>query len=289
MSFFRRLLRKLGPGWLVKDQLPETAPGGAAEVDSRSLYTVALVLDASLQRVRNGILARFPGNPPAGAKDASTAGAPPDALSLICRDRIIRRGPAEPEANIVARLQRAIDDHRVRGNAWAMLEQLQGFFAPRAFKISLVNEHGNFYTIDADGTRSRDKAEPWDWDGSLITDAWARFWVIVYSEDGVPFEPGPAWGDAEQWGGAWGTKGYTWGSTATPEDVTGARAIMLDWMMAGSRGVSLVVAFDDSDFEPGAGAPPLPDGTWGLPYKIVAGVAVPARNQDAAYWRGTQP
>jgi hypothetical protein len=289
MSFFRRLLRKLGPGWLVKDQLPPTMPDGGSEVDSRSLWTVALTLDAQLQRMRDGIGARYPGNPPAGAKLATTNGAPDDALGLIGRDRLIRRGPSEPVANYVARLQRAIDDHRVRGNAWAMLEQIQGFLAPRAVKVAYVNEHGNFYTLDADGTQTRNKYTDWDWDGSALTDAWARFWIVIYCESGSPFEPGPTWGDSQLWGGGWGGAGYTWGSTATVDHVFGVRAILDDWLMAGSRGVAVVLSFDDSDFAPSDTAPPLPDGTWRNYGKTAAGIEVNARNVDGRYWKGTGP
>lgn len=286
MSFFRELVRRLGPGWLVKDRLPDNAPVEQKEVDSRVLWAISLIMDAQLQRLRDGILARYPG--PAGAKPG-TPGAPDDALSLIGRDRLIRRGPIEPADHYVARMNGYLDYHHVRGNAWAMLGQVQGILAPRAVKVALVNEHGNFYTIDEDGTRRRDKYSAWDWDGSLLTDAWARFWVIVYSEDGTPFQPGPTWGSASLWGGAWGTPGYTWGSTATPEDVFGVHQVIVDSMMAGSRCVSVVLSFDDSDFDPAAAAPPLPDGTWGPEYKLVAGVQVPNRNPDGRYWKGTGP
>lgn len=282
MSFFRSLVRRLGPGWLVKDELPD-----GTEVDNRFLYAVSLVLDAQLERFREGILARFPG--PAGARSRSTPGAPADALHLIGRDRLIRRGPAEPADHFESRCVRAIDDHRVRGNAWALLEQIQGMLAPRAVKVALVNEHGNFYTIDADGTRTRDKHTAWDWDGSALEDAWARSWVVIYTEGGVPFEEGPAWGDDDQWGGAWGTDGYTWGSTATPDEAIGVQQTLPDWIMAGSRVQNVILSFDDSDFDPSDSAPPLPDGTWGPEYKIVGGVAVPNRNTHARYWKGTGP
>lgn len=291
MSLFRNLVRFLGPSWLVKDYLDD-----GTETDSRTLWSISLVLDAQLERLRRGILARYPG--PAGAKPG-TPGAPDDALPLLCRDRLIVRGPSEPVSHVTARLQRAIDDHRVRGNAWALLEQIQGVLSPRAVKVALVNEHGNWYTLAADGTKTRSKPRftdgggtihpTWNWDGSALVDAWARAWVIIYCEDGALFQPGPTIGDPALWGGTVENPAATISSTATQDEAIAVLQILPDWIMAGSRLLYVVLSFNDSDFDPSAAQPPLPDGTWANYSKNVGGTQVPARNTDGRYWKGTGP
>lgn len=267
----RKLIPALGPAWLTKDQVQ------GEETDSRMLYPGALVSDALLERARLGTRARFPGG-----------GAPEDALAYIGRDRSIIRGPSESREAYEARLQRAIDDHRVRGNPWALMEQVRGYCSPHAIRCRTVDEHGNWRTIDRDGTRSTYRASAWDWDGSTLSAAWARFWLLIYPTTGTPKQPWDregTWGD----GATWGDDGETLGSTATPDDVQAIRSIVRTWKRAGSRCLWILVVFDDTAFDPADTAPPLPDGTWGDWSMNSGGVQVPTRSTDAIYWKGTGP
>lgn len=266
MSLFRSLVRLLGPGWLVKDELPN-----GKKIDSRVLYAQSLVFDALAKRVRDGILARYP--VPADAKKGKP-GAPDDALPLLGRDRMIRRGPLEPRESIIGRLRRARKDHKTRGAAWPLLAQVQGFLAPRPTKVAIVNEHGTFWTRDIDGTETQIEGTSWDWDGADLDDNWARFWVIIYSESGVPFDKSPPLGPSA---GTLGTPNKTVGTTATSQEVQGIRRVVDEWAPDGSVCVSIIISFDDAGFAPDSLT--LPNGTWGRWRN---------RNPNGRYWRGTQ-
>ena len=273
MSFLA-LLRTLGPEWLVGDEITE-ANGTKTKTDSRILGPIALLLDAERQSLRDGVRARMPGV------------APLDALSYIGGALKILRGPEEGEDAYRARLIRGIDDLRQLGIAWGMLEQIRGYCTPHAVRVRLVNNHGNMYTIDRDGSRSIDRHTAWNWDGD--TAAWARFWVLIYMTTGSPQKP---WAQVDSWGDVgltWGTEGKTWGSTATPADVFSIRRIVRDWKPSGSTCVSIIPVFNDTAFDPSDTAPPLPDGTWHTwgRYGVTPGRKTPARSSDAIYWRGT--
>ncbi len=269
MSTFRSIISTLGPNWLVRDVA--SPYGTAVETASRVLWPIMALYDAGAQRIHLGIKARFPGG-------GSTA----DSLTYLGRDRQIVRGPTEPRTGYELRLQRAFDDWKLAGNAWAVLEQLRAYLTPHECKVSLVNNHGRWRTIEADGTRTRDNTSAWNWDGS--TEQWSRYWILIYMT-GSPLMP---WQRAATWGSGqlWGTAGKTWGSSATPEEVQAVRRIVSTWKHAGSRCVNICICFD-STLGPDATSPPGPDGLWGNWSKNVGGVQVPARSSSAIYWRGT--
>lgn len=277
MTTFRERLKDLGPNWLVRDRVT-TPDGTTTEVDSRTLWPIMFYFDATYERIARGIRARFPGG-----------GAPADALGYIGRDRMVVRGPAETRASYELRLQRYLDDLRLAGGAWAVLEQLRAYCTPHAVKVSLVNNHGRWRTIERDGTRSRENVSEWDWDG-LGSAAWSRYWILIYMTLGTPQQPWarlPGWGDPDLWGGAWGDPTASFGSTATQNDIQAIRRICsAPWKHGGSRLVNICVCFDET-LAPDEAAPPLPDGTWGNWSKNVGGVQVPARDPSAIYWKGT--
>ena len=109
---------------------------------------------------------------------------------------------------------------------------------------------------------------------------WSRFWVVIYP-NGL-WTAGPKWGDV---GFTYGMPGKTWGSTATRDEVVSVQSIVRDWKPAGTRCVNIIIAFDNTSFDPtvardGAG---LPDGTWGNWGKLVGGVWLPARLSTARF------
>lgn len=275
MSGLRTIIRKLGPGWLVRDSV--TLPDGTTlEVDNRVLYAIALLYDALITRIQLGVKARFPG-----------AGATEDSLVYIGRDRLIARGPAETREVYEGRLPGAIDKHRTRGNAWRMMEQIRAYCSPHAVRVRVWTERGKVYTLDRDESTSVVRTTDWDWDGSALEDAWARFWVLIYVTTDATPQPWQriTWG---QPGLQWGTSGYTWGSTASPADVQAIRNIVEAWKMEGSHCQYIMVVFDDTEFDPTDTAPPLPDGTWGPWSKNSGGTQVATRSDKAIYWPGTR-
>lgn len=269
----RDVVHEMGPGWLVKETI--VVGSDSVEVDNRVLYAMALVLDALSQRQSMGTAAKFPSY------------APDDALNLIGRDRLIVRGPDESVSSYQARLIRYLSDHKVRGNPWALMEQIRGYCSPHAVKVRTVDEHGNWRFIDSDGTRSRTLGDDWDWDGSALTDAWGRFWLIIEPASlSEPWAPGPDIGDPDLWDGEIGTPGYTIGSTATPNDVASIRSIVKAWKRAGVKCVNVILSFRSAQFIPSSSDNPDGSPSWsGYSYNN-AGTQVPARDFFGRYWLG---
>lgn len=269
MNTYFRIARKFfGPAWLTEDG-ESGLVGWASDV----------IKDAFTERLRLGLLARFPQQDPEGTPAAD------DALAAIGRDRRIVRGFAETSATYAARLLRWLDDWQAAGSAFALMEQLAAYCGPGP-SFRTVDVRGNWYSRDAEGNEtSLLQRGNWDWDNAAnALSRWSRFWVIIYP-NGL-WTVGPKWGDA---GAVWGTPGRTWGTTATPEQVTSIRSIISDWKPGGTKCVNVVVAFDSTSFDPttardGTG---LPDGTWGLPSEQNGSEAqVPTRLSTARYWDG---
>ncbi len=263
----REVIRLLGPGWLVRDELPD-----GTECDNRVLYAIALVLDAFLQRRQDGVQAAQP----------STA--PDDALPRIARDRLILRGPNESRDALVVRLNRAITDHRTKGNAFTLQEQVRGYLSPHLIRSATVDQRGTWKRIDRDGTRETVRTSTWAWDGVSLAAARTRWWLIVYPTTDVPKRP---WAKSAPWGATgkvWGTPKATWGSTATSDEIAGLRLIARSWKPAGTGCLWIIVCFVDASaaFAP---ATPGPDGTWGNWSKNQAGTQVRARSADGIYIR----
>ena len=267
--------RKLGLSWLAKDQL--LVDDEPLETESRFLFTSEMMASSRLDRLRTGILCRFPGN----------GTMPADALQYAGRDRKIRRGPAEPQDVYELRLVGAIDKHRTRGNAWRMMEQIRAYCYPHAVRVRIWTDRGDVYTLDRDETTDLVRATAWDWDGTFGVDGvWSRFWVLIYVTTDATPQPWQrlTWGmPGLVWGGP-----YTWGSTATPADVQSIRSIVETWKPEGTHCRHIMVVFNDAAFDPADTAPPLPDGTWGPWTKPSGTTKVPTRSADAIYWPGTR-
>lgn len=261
---FRTAFYALLPSWLTSDD------------GERVVGSLAAVKDLFVERMRQGLLARYPSY------------TPPTGLPYLGRDRGIVRGIGEPEASYRVRLLRYLDDHKIRGNPFALLEQLRAYCGGDGIRVRTVDRRGNWFTIDRDGTRDFTLGTGnWDWDPLPASPQWARFWVIIYpTADGLPWGPaagtfGPAGG---AWGSAIGTPGYTIGTTATTAEVASVRTIIRQWQPDGTRCEWIIIAFDDASFDPTA---PEPDGTWKNWGKDDgAGGYVPARLKTARYWKG---
>lgn len=267
--YFRVSRKFAAPAWLTSGEGEQLG------------YALDAIKDAWAMRLFQGLLARFPQNGPNGQT------APDDALAAQGRDRRIVRGINEPSAAYAARLIRWLDDWATAGNPFALMKQLAGYCGTSptgllpAFRT--VDVRGNWYTLDVTRTEfvSINQGN-WDWDGNPAALAnWSRFWVVIYP-NGL-WTP-TTWGS----GNTWGQPGLTWGTTATPDQVSSIRGIVSDWKAAGTTCVNIIIAFDSSSFNPttvrdGTG---LPDGTWGTNAKIVNGQYLPSRLSTARYWDG---
>lgn len=263
---WRDFIVQIAPGWLQRSW------GGAF------LYVPGLMADALTQWTMEGIRARFPGR------------APDDALPVIGRDRLIRRGFDEPRATYERRLLAWLDSHRIRGNPCRMLDEVAAYLAPHAVRMRTVSQKGTWVTRETDGSFVfQRKLGNWDWDGEPTgEDNWARWWCILYPPASLWTQGDSYWGDPELWGGEWGLAGskQTWGSTATTDQSRTIREILREWKPAGTTCVNIIIAFDHASFDP---ASPEPDGLWGGHAKLVGGEWVKARLDTALYWHGTAP
>jgi len=260
----------------IKSWLPSWLGGaGASGTDDELVAgSLALMLDDYVARARFGLLSRFPGVAVYLDDEA--------ALAAIGRDRRIIRGIDEPAAAYAARLSTALDDHRTRGNPFALLRQLRAYLQADCV-VRTVDQRGNWFTIEADGTETTSiDTGNWDWDGSPASH-WSRFWVVIYPVGGTdPWARNGQIGDADLWGaGVVGTAGKTVGTTATPAQVASVRQIIRDWKPANAICEWIIIAFDAATFTP-AGATD-PNGEWG---SWGNHTGAPVRLSSARYWRG---
>ena len=262
--YFRTSRQFMGPPWLVSN--------GESQLVG---YTLDTLKDQLTERTRQSLLARFPQQDPYGTPASD------DALAAIGRDRRIVRGINESSASYAARLLLWLDTWNTAGNPITLLKQLAAYCGPLP-NFRTVDVRGNWYSLTGGVPSVSLNQGNWDWDGNpLALTYWSRFWIIIYP-NGL-WSTGSTWGDGSKWG-----DGRTWGSTATLDQVQTIRGIVRDWKPAGTTCVNIILAFDNSSFNPatardGAG---LPDGTWGNWGKTVNGQNVPARLSTARYWDG---
>ncbi len=255
---FRDSILAVSPPFLVEE-------GGTAEAVQ---YAEGLAMDGLADWAIDAVLASMPGF------------GTPEANYLIGRDMQIDRGPNETDAHYEARLQGAVDSHRVRGSGPELCRQLLAWFSPStSTPIRIVSNRAVWHEIDTTTevvTKTVDGTN-WTWDALTPTNWW-RGWVIVDSSAG-PWNQDDKWGDASLWGGAWGGTG-SWGSSADPADIAAIQRIVDRWKPAHIFAVNIIVTFDADLFEVADASGPgdNPDGdsdtsAWRLDYA-------------AAFWRG---
>ncbi len=239
-------------------------PGG---VGARLLDSIGNELDEIHSRLKQSILARFPG---VGTNTA---------LPYLGRDDKLEIGLVESEDDFAARLPGALDEHATKGNARTLLRQLRSFFAGTAVpSIRVVSDRGLWHEIDC-VTGTITKTAPsgnWQWDAYSYgvadagTQRWWRAWVVIDMSSG-PWGPPVAYGDPITYG-----DGSMYGlSGATREELAKLARLLGTWKPKNVHVVHPIVTFDASLFNP-ADAPgyPMPDGTFGEPTN---------RPTDAAY------
>lgn len=289
LARFRHAFRALLPRWLGGGPDPRKPPvgfyGPPEWDDGRKVaYALGVVKDAFVERARVGLISRFP-------EFASTS-----ALNVIGRDRRMTRGLGESDAAWARRLVqwRFPRGHRVRGNPFALLTQIQAYL-PEKLRVRTVDRRGNWYELSRDGVESYywNRAN-WNW-GVFTGPDWSRFWVIIYVR--LPSEVGdpealwerPKWGERK-----YGAANAHWGTTATNADHESIRTIIREWKPAGTMQETVLIAFGDDDdvFNPLDVVNP-PTAEWYRYSSYDAGVRVPIRESSVRYWyfspRSTPP
>lgn len=253
---FRSLIRWLVPGWLNS---------GDGE---KHLQVLAALIDASTERLRLGMLQRYP----------SYAGEA--ALALIGKARGIVRGRVESAGRYATRLAhwRFPRGHRVRGSAEALLEQVGDYFGGTWCATS--DRNGNVFQRAADGTvtvtHGATFAQPTDYP----PEEWGRFWLFIQLPGSrvTGLHLTAEWSDLgadDTWGGALGTPGTVIGMRDwSPEDTEAIRGLFVGqhpWKPEGVWAEWLVVTLDPAYLS--TEAPPI---RWA---KVEAGHTVPARER----------
>jgi hypothetical protein len=261
---FREVWRWLVPRWLG-------VPDDTEDEGARVNHTIALVMDATLERARQGLDARFP----------SRTGE--SANQLTAADRGLLRGRSEALAAFAARLKawRTPRTHRVRGSAIELLTQVWHYWG--GVRALTIDARGRRYLITVGGVASKDALSAWDWDSAdaeySAADE-ARFWIDV-STHPLGVVATPDLGDPALWGGAVGTAGYTLGQVgATLADVLAMRNLFAHyaWHPEHTRPEWLILRIGAT-----TGAP-TPDGTWRHWSLNVLGTQTPTRASSYRYW-----
>jgi len=229
---FRKVMKWLVPGWAYSGE-------GAAKLDSW-----AWTLDDGVARLREGATARFPSY------------SADDALALLGDDRGIPRGRDETSEHYASRLLRwrSPRGHRVRGNAFALLEQVAEYWGiADSGTLRTYDCSGNIFRLDG-GVEYSSHGSAWRWDSRSAAE-WSRFWLEITSTlPGVTYAPD--FGDPALWGGALGTPGYAVGVVgATSADFQAMRDLLYgghSWRPAGTQPEWLTLGFGLSPEPAGA-------------------------------------
>jgi hypothetical protein len=257
-------------------------------VSGKLLNVFGMSIDGLIEKADQGVKARIP-----TLCDAS-------ALQYIGNDRVIPRGPNEPEASYRIRLQRAYDTWAMAGNSRTVLGQVLPVAAPLTPRIRTVDDSSGWYTYEdgADTSQPPDFAPgviagrgEWDWDGHPSTfdshpvgkQAWWRYWLVIYATDG--------WiGKAPKCGSGMkcGDKSISCGLNAPSAIMKGVQSIVAKWQRKGAWCRWIVISFDDALFDPGLTADGThnPAGTFGPWAAPVGGAYVPTRFANARYCDG---
>ena len=278
----RDLIRSISPTWLQD---------GIAE---KYLYSAALVLDGTVDRVQQGVQGAMPEK------------CDPSFLPYIGRDRSTVRGISESDASFASRCKTAIYDWHFAGISGGVIQAVLGYLTPAAPMIRIVwSATGGWlnptqWAWTPDGAPREQTPESisnlgaspywctWIWDGIANR---RRFWLILYvNSTGAPWiNSGTHYGDGRTYG-----NGHLYGvGGITAAQIETMRGLVKTWKAAHSRCEWIVVSFDPAMFDPlytgdlpGANGS-LPDGNWGSDGKDDGlGNYIYARDVNARYIPG---
>ena len=273
----RDLAYSISPTWLQ------------GEIGEKYIYSQALIVDATADRVEQGTRAKMPGK------------CDPTALPCIARDRGVVKGIGDTDATYAERCRTAVTDWHFSGIAGGTMRVLLDFITidvrPACSVVWASNGGTNltqWYTLaeaeprgTAPNSFSNLSATPYffDWTWDAIENR-RRFWIILHINaagtpwiaDGRTYADGSTYGD----GHLYGVSGITAAQVETLRQLAG------QWKAAHAC-CQIVVALDATSFDPfstaslpGANAT-LPNGTWLNFGHDVAGAYVPARLSTARY------
>jgi hypothetical protein len=282
----RDRIKALSPSWLQD---------GTSE---RLMFNYGFALDAVLEKLTQGVLARFPTR------------AQPDANTATGADRLTQQGITESASSFARRLQRAIDAARFTGSSRGVLSQVLGYLLAMTPAVRTVSSSYDrsaspatriSTTWDSYPVGRSPDAEPvhllvttaagnWDWDSlSQVSGSYGWWGSFLILDTEFPNNWARAatwrWGDL---GLTWGTIPGSWGLDVEPGVVEAIRQIVTVQKGGHTWLREIIVSLDPTLFDSSqpAGGGVNPDGHFGRWSKIVGGVVVPARFANARYCGG---
>lgn len=253
----------------------------------RYIYPMGLFLDIWADATIFAVQARFPD------------GAPEDAFTWLAQDRQIDRGFQEPISSYKERLKLWLDLWRRAGSAESIMVALGGYITPSLATMRTVSNSSAWDTIEAG-----DSPPPvhvlvsppnWDWDSAVYghktadptdpeyTAKWYRAWVIIFPPTSL-WEQTQVLGDGSTLG-----DGRVLGFTGTADEAESIRQQVAKWKPAHAIVVNIILAFDNTQFDPATPYPDfsLPDGTLRWYGLRVGDQYISTRGQfQAAYLEG---
>jgi len=242
MFRFRTAFKHLVPSWL------STGDGELV------LFSLGLIKDAFYTRILAGHESKFP----------SRTG--PSGLKLIGDDRGFIQGRDESNANYAARLIRWRNPkgHKVRGSAFALLEQVSIYFG--GVRCWTIDRNGNRHERDENAVETFSYEYAWNWDGAPASPRWARFWIVITPNPEINVTKHPSIDDPTLWDGATFDGATEVGVTLDQAGISAADVIAIKrlltgraWKPAGTRAEFAIIMLTDHNTT----SPPAPDGTWG--------------------------
>lgn len=245
----------------LRDTLAQIVPRWLqGTIGARLLFSIGVQLDALLDWSADGIKARFPGHPDQG----------PDALSLVGSERRIRRGPTETDAGYAARLLTWWDDHKHRGNPFALMSQFARYWDPGGSSLDfhLLYESGQrFIRTLGNIFGPQDGVTPLGSPFDSNVAQWARWWLVVEWPTGIGVDG--LWSDPGVWddGGTWDTNL----SVATVDDI---RVVPTEWNAAHCLGNVILLSPGSDLWDVPVGGLWSDPGVWGDGSDILT-IAIP--------------
>lgn len=224
---FRDALTQAVPRWLRREH------------GAKILFAVGVQLDALMDGLVAGVKSRWPG----------AYGF--ESLTIVGRERRMRRAIAETDEGYAERLRGWLDAHRMRGGPYGLLEQVHTYYAAAPFAVDLIYYSGRMFQMDAAGAVSlyADAGALFPWVPDARADLWSRQWLIYQWP--TPVSADGTWGS----GGTW-SDGYVWDSTLTDLEARDIRAVVREWSAAHVKSTVVLM-------RPGTELWDYPAGTWG--------------------------
>lgn len=274
------------------DTIKALAPGNLQDpIGLAKLGTIGDALEelvGSKGKIVQAVQARFP-----NLCDASV-------LPYIGNDRLIPQGLSEPTAAYRERLRVAVPLwSTLAGTPWGVLKATLGCVSPVQPQVRHISQgpdgdtHSGYSTFDAGADTTQ---PPWyvaqtpqfDWDGNAgdftdpapgHTDAWWRFWLVIYSTGAPWCTQCGTWGSS---GKKWGDTSKSWGFQTPPAVFRQIQQVIRQWKSNHAWCRWAIVSFSDAAFDPFQAM--VPDGSWGRWSKIRNGQYIRARGVQAQYF-----